>query len=73
MPVSSMALVERIARVIAGRVHSVNADGEDASASDEVDAGLARLSRRCGLDPADPARARPGDGRGRRSRHLGSG
>ena len=37
MPVSSMAVVERIARVIAGRVLSVNAEGEDASASDEVD------------------------------------
>ena len=37
MPVSSMDVVERIARVIAGRVLSVNAQGEDASASDEVD------------------------------------
>ena len=37
MPVSSMDVVERIARVIAGRVLSVNAEGEDASASDEVD------------------------------------
>jgi hypothetical protein len=38
MPVSSMDVVERIARVIAGRVLSINADGEDASASAEVDA-----------------------------------
>ena len=37
MPVSSMDVVERIARVIAGRVLSVNAEGEDASAGDEVD------------------------------------
>lgn len=37
MPVSSMEVVERIARVIAGRVLSVNADGEDASAGEEVD------------------------------------
>ena len=37
MPVSSMDVVERIARVIAGRVLSINAEGEDASASDEVD------------------------------------
>ena len=38
MPVSSMDVVERIARVIAGRVLSANAEGEDCSASDEVDA-----------------------------------
>ena len=37
MPVSNMDVVERIARVIAGRVLSANADGEDCSASDEVD------------------------------------
>ena len=37
MPVSSMDVVERIARVIAGRVLSSNAEGEDCSASDEVD------------------------------------
>lgn len=37
MPVSSMDVVERIARVIAGRVLSINAEGEDASASAEVD------------------------------------
>ena len=46
MPVSNMDVVERIARVIAGRVLSVNADGEDCSASDEVDVDLARLSGR---------------------------
>jgi len=37
MPVSTTPAIERIARVIAGRVLSVNAEGEDASASDEVD------------------------------------
>lgn len=37
MPVSSMDVVERIARVIAGRVLSANAGGEDCSASEEVD------------------------------------
>jgi hypothetical protein len=37
MPVSNMDVVERIARVIAGRVLSANAEGEDCSASDEVD------------------------------------
>lgn len=38
MPVSTMDAIERIARVIAGRMLSINADGEDASAADEVDA-----------------------------------
>lgn len=38
MPVSSMDVVERVARVIAGRVLSINGEGEDASASAEVDA-----------------------------------
>jgi hypothetical protein len=37
MPVSSTNVIERIARVIAGRVASINADGEDASAGDRVD------------------------------------
>jgi len=37
MPVSSMDVAERIARVIAARVLSVNAEGEDSSASEEVD------------------------------------
>ncbi len=37
MPVSHTSLVERIARVIAGRVVSVNADGDDPSAGDRVD------------------------------------
>jgi hypothetical protein len=38
MPVSSTSIVERIARVIAGRVASINADGADPSAGDRVDA-----------------------------------
>jgi hypothetical protein len=39
MPVSTMPAVERIARVIAGRVLSINAEGDDPSAGDRVDAG----------------------------------
>ena len=38
MPVSSTNIVERIARVIAGRVVSINADGDDPSAAARVDA-----------------------------------
>ncbi|MFN3946042.1 MAG: hypothetical protein ACK4K7_14045 [Allosphingosinicella sp.] len=38
MPVSSSSAVERIARVIAGRILSINADGDDPSAGDRVDA-----------------------------------
>lgn len=37
MPVSNMTAVERIARVIAGRVVSINADGDSESAAGEVD------------------------------------
>ena len=37
MPVSNTNLVERIARVIAGRVVSINAGGSDSSAGDRVD------------------------------------
>jgi hypothetical protein len=37
MPVSNTSLVERIARVIAGRIVSINADGDDPSAGDKVD------------------------------------
>ena len=37
MPVSSTPAVERIARVIAGRVVSINAEGGDPSAADRVD------------------------------------
>jgi hypothetical protein len=38
MPVSNTSIVERIARVIAGRVASINAEGDDASAGGRVDA-----------------------------------
>lgn len=38
MPVSNTDIVERIARVIAGRVVSSNAEGDDPSAGDRVDA-----------------------------------
>jgi hypothetical protein len=37
MPVSNMDVIERIARVIAGRVVSSNAEGSDPSAGDLVD------------------------------------
>jgi hypothetical protein len=37
MPVSNLSLVERIARVLAGRALSINADGSDPSAGPEVD------------------------------------
>ena len=37
MPVSNTSLVERLARVIAGRVVSINASGSDPSAGDRVD------------------------------------
>ena len=37
MPVANTSLVERIARVIAGRVISSNADGDDPSAGEKVD------------------------------------
>jgi hypothetical protein len=37
MPVSNLTLVERIARVLAGRDHSINADGDDPSAGPTVD------------------------------------
>jgi hypothetical protein len=37
VPISNTSAVERIARVIAGRVLSINADGGDPSAGDRVD------------------------------------
>jgi hypothetical protein len=37
MPVSNLTLVERIARVLAGRDVSINADGDDPSAGPNVD------------------------------------
>ena len=37
MPISNLTLVERIARVLAGRALSSNADGDDPSAGPNVD------------------------------------
>jgi hypothetical protein len=37
MPVSNLTLVERIARVLAGRAESINAEGDDPSAGPSVD------------------------------------
>jgi hypothetical protein len=37
MPVSSLTLVERMARVLAARALSINAEGEDPSAGPNVD------------------------------------
>jgi hypothetical protein len=66
MPVSTMSLSERIARILAGRAASINAEGEDASAGAEVDAtwrdyredALAILHT---LREPDEAMARAGD------------
>lgn len=66
MPVSNTNLVERIARVLAGRALSANAEGEDRSASAEVDAAwpdyredaLAVIRT---LREPDPAMAEAGD------------
>ena len=66
MPVSSTSLVERIARVIAGRIVSINAGGSDPSAGDRVDAiwrdyrGDALSVIRTLREP-DPAMAEAGD------------
>lgn len=66
MPVSSTDIIERIARVIAGRVVSVNADGDDPSAGVRVDSiwrdyrddALSILKT---LREPDPAMAEAGD------------
>ena len=66
MPVSNTSIVERIARVIAGRVVSINADGGDPSAGDRVDSIWrdyvedARSVLRTLREP-DPAMAEAGD------------
>ena len=66
MPVSNLSLIERIARVIAGRVVSINAGGEDPSAGDRVDA-IWRDYREDALSvirtlrEPDPAMAEAGD------------
>ena len=66
MPVSHMDAVERIARVIAGRVVSSNAEGDDPSAGDRVDAIWRdyredALSILRTLREPDPAMAEAGD------------
>jgi hypothetical protein len=66
MPVSNTSIVERIARVIAGRVASINAEGDDSSAADKVDSTWrdyredARSILRTLREP-DPAMAAAGD------------
>lgn len=66
MPVSNTSIVERIARVIAGRVASINAEGNDPSAGDKVDSTWrdyredARSILRTLREP-DPAMAEAGD------------
>ena len=66
MPISSTPAVERIARVIAGRVLSINADGRDPSAGDRVDSVWRdyredALSILRTLREPDPAMAAAGD------------
>jgi hypothetical protein len=66
MPVSNTSLVERMARVLAGRELSINGEGDDPSAGDRVDAvwrdylGEA-ISVLKTLREPDPAMARVGD------------
>jgi hypothetical protein len=66
MPVSSTSLVERIARIIAGRAVSANAEGEESSAGDLVDSAWRdyrddALSVIRTLREPDPAMAAAGD------------
>lgn len=66
MPVSHMSIVERIARVIAARVVSSNAEGDDPSAADRVDSIWRdyrddALSVLRTLREPDPAMAAAGD------------
>jgi len=66
MPVSNTDVFERIARVIAGRVLSINADGDEPSAADRVDAIWRdyrddALSILRTLREPDPAMAAAGD------------
>ena len=66
MPVSTMSIVERIARVIAGRAVSANAEGEETSAGDLVDSAWPdyradALSVLRTLREPDPAMAGAGD------------
>ena len=66
MPVSNMSLVERIARVLAGRAVSANAAGDESSAADLVDSSWRdhRADARAvihTLREPDPAMAAAGD------------
>jgi hypothetical protein len=66
MPVAHTNVVERIARVIAGRVISANAEGDDPSAADKVDATWRdyrddAISILKTLREPDPAMAEAGD------------
>jgi hypothetical protein len=66
MPVSHTNIVERVARVIAGRVASINAEGSDPSAGDWVDSNWRdfreeALSVLRTLREPDPAMASVGD------------
>ena len=66
MPVSNTDIIERIARVIAGRVVSINAGGDDPSAGERIDwiwpdfRGDAVSILRTLREP-DPAMAEAGD------------
>ena len=66
MPVSTTSLVERIARVIAGRAVSANAEGDESSAAALVDSAWPdyrgdALSVIRTLREPDPAMAEAGD------------
>jgi len=66
MPVSNTDIIERIARVIAARVASINAEGGEASAAGTVDASWRdyrddALSIVRTLREPDPAMAAAGD------------
>ena len=66
MPVSNTSLVERIARVLAGRDVSINAEGHDASAGARVDESWYQyrddaVSVLRTLREPDPAMAAAGD------------
>lgn len=66
MPVSNTSLIERIARVIAGRILSINAEGSDPSAGNRVDETWPMyredaLSILRTLREPDPAAASAGD------------
>jgi hypothetical protein len=66
MPVSNLSLVERIARILAGRAVSANAEGDETSAAELVDSAWRdhredALSVIRTLREPDPAMAAAGD------------